>query len=503
MATADNALAGIRQDTQPKAKPQEFSTESHRGLRLGNGIEIRVPTEKFDDGLTGKDYDAAIDYIQRMKKRAEETVAVYEPIECYPLEGAYALMKALQDIYGWANAIPGVGFFGQKVPPTMVGLEIGFNETTNVVWGRMEVPGVTGFLNSGIDEKDGRMIYVLSGEVKQKNMAAVKLIANKIREITSTTSIYRGKAIRVKFGSEDIWDDQPHFLDTSHAERDSLIFSKDLQKQINVNLWTCIEHTARCRQAGIPLKRGILLEGPYGTGKTLVAHVTAAICEANGWTFIYLNDVKQLAKAIQFANSYAPAVIFAEDVDKAVDGGSASVGRTDKVNAILNTIDGMDTKNHEIMVVLTTNHLGQINQAMLRPGRLDAVISVRPPDAEAVEKLIRLYGRGLIADDEDLGQVGQALAGEIPASIREVVERAKLSAISHVEPGQLLYVTGEDLYTAATLMKNHLELLRQQDPPDRTLETAVGILGRHLVPQMGAVAAKIEGAAVIKAGKAA
>ena len=81
------------------------------------------------------------------------------------------------------------------------------------------------------------------------------------------------------------------------------------------------------------------------------------------------------------------------------------------------------------MVILTTNAVENINKAMLRPGRLDAVINFERPDAYTAERLIRYYGGELVPQHEDLQAVGVALAGQIPAVIRECVERAKLSAI--------------------------------------------------------------------------
>ena len=452
------------------------------GMDLGAGIKLMLPGAKATENLQNGDYDAAIRALQEMRQRANETVSIYEVIETYPLEGAYALLRALQRIYGWARPIPTPGFFGDE-PPTMVSLEIGLAddgtpEVVQVPWGRMKVPNITGYLEPGMAQKNGRPVFVLQGEVRQRNMGSVRKIAETIREIVTTESIYRGRAIRVKFGAKNLFDDQPHFLDVRAAKREELIFSDDLMAQVATNIFTPIEHTDACRAAGVPLKRGILLEGPYGTGKTLVAFVTAATCVANHWTFIYLEDVKDLAKAIQFAVPYGTCVIFAEDVDKAVEGDA----RTDKVNAILNTIDGMDTKSHELMVVLTTNHLENINQAMLRPGRLDAVISVRPPDAAAVIKLIKLYSRNQLVPTEDLTKVGGMLAGEIPAVIREVVERAKLGAInrgSATAAGRLV-LTATDLEIAAAGMLNHLELLRTKPVEDTSLSTAVARLGSAL-----------------------
>ena len=85
--------------------------------------------------------------------------------------------------------------------------------------------------------------------------------------------------------------------------------------------------------------------------------------------------------------------------------------------------------------MLTTNHLENINPAMLRPGRLDSIINVLPPDAEAVSRLFHLYGGSTIAADEDLSKAADLLSGTIPAVIAEVVKRAKLVQLGLQAPG--------------------------------------------------------------------
>ena len=72
------------------------------------------------------------------------------------------------------------------------------------------------------------------------------------------------------------------------------------------------------------------------------------------------------------------------------------------MDEILNVIDGIESKGTEIITVLTTNNLGNITSAMLRPGRLDAIVSVRAPDAKAAQQLVRLYAGTLLAADDDL-----------------------------------------------------------------------------------------------------
>lgn len=416
-------------------------------------------------------YAEAIDHLKKKVKEEETEVSVREEIDAFPLDGAYMLMRVLQDLYGWASPVPTPGLFGPN-PPTMMSLEIRPGVYTQIFWGGFAMPGIEGQLNCGADFKDGRMVFVIQGNVKKKNEADLRHVASEVRRRIRTESIYLGQAIRLTTNEHgDIEADMaPKFIDTTQVREEELVLPKTVEEEVATSIYAPIEKTALCRKHRVPLKMGVLLEGPYGTGKTLTAYVTAKKCVQNGWSFIYLDRVGALKQAIQFAKPYMPAVIFAEDIDRAVEGEE----RTADIDDVLNTIDGIEAKNTEVMVVLTTNHVEKINRAMLRPGRLDAVISIMAPDREAAEKLVRIYGKNLVVPGP-LPEASLELDGQIPAVIREVVERAKRRAIwrlhSEDEPFQL---TDHDLAQAARSMKHHLGLMKPQAVPPLSPEEAQG-----------------------------
>jgi len=410
----------------------------------------------------------AIRWLERKEDELEQEVAINEVFDAYPGDGAHALTQALKAIYGFTALKTKRGMFGDT-PPTMIGVRTGPNpeDSVQVPWGQVQIPGVEGHLETGITIVKGRPVFVLGGVVKRKNEQEIAEVARHMREYLKDNSIYQGKAIRIEFpdleNARSLQDFEPEFLDLSNVKPNELIFSDEVQRNIHANLFTPILYSDRCREAGIPLKRGVLLAGPYGTGKTMTAYVAAKYAEDNGWTFLYLKDVNDLAIAIQFAKMYGPAVIFAEDLDNAL----GTSRRDTDVNDILNTIDGVDSKDTEVIVCLTTNHVDRINKAMLRPGRLDAVINVTPPNGEAAIKLVRQYARGLLDENGDFTEVGNLLDGKIPAVIRETVERAKLAAISNSPDGEMK-IKADDLVLAAQSMSGQLKLLTPQEPDDRS-----------------------------------
>ncbi len=414
--------------------------------------------------------------LQRKIQLDAEEVGVNEEVDAFPLDGAYAFAQVLKKRFGWVSTKATKGLFGDT-PPQTISLEIGVDTYEQVIWGEFELPGIEGSLRTGHTMKHGRPIFCLQGTIKKKHQREIKSIAEDIRAYVKEKSVYKGKAIRLKTtnGKLDVGN-PPSFLDLKDVDEDQLIFSDEVQAQVTTSLFTPIEKTDLCRKYGVPLKRGVLLEGPYGTGKTLAAYVSAKKAVENGWTFIYLDKVTSIKEALMFGRMYQPAIVFAEDIDKAVSG-----ERTVKIDEVLNHIDGIDSKNCDIMTILTTNFVEKLDKAMMRPGRLDAVITVLPPDIKAVEKLIRNYGRDLIKKDEDLAEASKELDGHIPAVIREVVERAKLYAMSRLEEDENLILTGKDLAHSARGMKRHLELMN----PTKVTESTADKLANSLQDLVG------------------
>ena len=202
----------------------------------------------------------------------------------------------------------------------------------------------------------------------------------------------------------------------------------------------------------MPPKRGVLFAGPYGTGKTAQAFAAALLAVKFGWTFLYLADVSQLPKAIQFSKMYGRTVIYAEDIDRVTDG-----ERDEDMDEIFNMVDGIDTKESDILLIVTTNHLEKINKAMLRPGRLDVTIHIGPPDAEAVQRLIKGYAGDTLDASVTGEEAGLILDGQIPAVVREAVERAKLYAIDRTG-GEDFKLMDSDLVDAATEVIEQVKL---------------------------------------------
>jgi transitional endoplasmic reticulum ATPase len=118
---------------------------------------------------------------------------------------------------------------------------------------------------------------------------------------------------------------------------------------------------------------------------------------------------------------------------------------------------------------------------MLRPGRLDAVIDVTPPDGPAIERLIKVYAAGSLEPHIDLAEIGEVLAGNIPAVIAEVVKRAKLSQLSLQARGtRVTHLTAAALLDAAKTIQAQVLLLNPaKAQPSTRLDDALADVVRQ------------------------
>ena len=383
---------------------------------------------------------------------------IHEQIPGLPLDAAHAFVQVIRKRYGWAETKQATkyGMFGPfKTKPGMHRVNTGPNpdDYVEVPIGDFELTDISSKIETGFERSSSNRFmaaFYVEATVKHQDRKLIMEMIGETKKILATNSIYRGKAMRLRVDSDGNINSnfEPEFIDVTGIDETTLVHPQTTEMLLNTGLWTPIRKLDACRKHNIPLKRTALLSGPYGTGKSLTASVTAKLGIQHGWTFISVDNAKGLKHALEFAKRYQPAVVFAEDIDRIMS------ERDEKANDLLNIIDGVLDKSVEVITVLTTNHIEKIEPAMLRPGRIDVMVNVGHPDAEAACRLVKVYGRDLVPDDVDLTRVGAEMDGFIPAAIREVIERGKLSML--MEGRETL--TENDLLSAAIGMKVHAEL---------------------------------------------
>lgn len=430
----------------------------------------------------------AISFLKAHIRQQEEETSFSRTYRYRPLDGAHAVQSALRRVFGTAGLGKATfSFFGRN-PPQLISVATGVDSTVQIPWGAMEVPlfGGTMYLGATHDAEYGSL-FALTIETQRRFKAHVEGLFQIVAEELRKGSIYKGQAIN---GAE-----QPEFLDLRGVSADKVIYSDEVTVQLEANIWSLLRHTDKMRSLGMPLKRAVLLEGPFGCGKTLGAFLTAQEAVNNGWTFIYCRPGKdELDTVMQTARLYQPAVVFFEDVDTI-----ASSGDRDHVSQLLDTFDGITSKGTELMAVLTTNHKESIVKGMLRPGRLDALIHIGALDTSGVQRMIEsTVDASLLRNDLDYDAIAQAMGvgtddGFLPAFVKESIDRTVRYSLArnNGEPGIL---TTEDFIHAALGLRPQLDLMNGANE-GKMPDTLGGVMRREIADVVSATTIERGGAA--------
>ena len=276
-------------------------------------------------------------------------------------------------------------------------------------------------------------------------------VAAELRVLVLEHNVFRGQVL--SFGGEVFGHGQAMLSfhrrpDTTAAQ---LILGPDVLAQIERQVVVVARHRDQLRAAGQHLKRGLLLYGPPGVGKThTVRYLTASLPHT---TVIELTGsaLHMLGEACSIARSLAPAMIVVEDVDLIAENRGMHPGQHPMLFQLLNEMDGL-AEDSDVLFVLTTNRADLLEPALAeRPGRIDQAVELTPPDRLAREQLFGLYKGRLDVDTSRLDDVLDRTDGVTASFIKELLRRAALlSAVDSAETKAALRVTADQLDAALT-----------------------------------------------------
>lgn len=230
-------------------------------------------------------------------------------------------------------------------------------------------------------------------------------------------------------------------------------------------LWP-LQHPDTFARLGVDPPRGVLLYGPPGCGKTFIVRALASTGQLSvhavkgselmdKWVGSSEKAVRELFRR---ARDSAPSLVFLDEVDALAPrrGQSFDSGVTDRVvAALLTELDGVDPLR-DVVVLGATNRPDLIDPALLRPGRLERLVFVEPPDAAARREILRTAGKSVpLSADVDLDEVAAGLDGYSAADCVALLREAALTAMRRSLDA--IDVTAADLAAARETVRPSLD----------------------------------------------
>jgi len=236
-----------------------------------------------------------------------------------------------------------------------------------------------------------------------------------------------------------------------------------------------LRHPNLFERLGIEPPKGVLLHGPPGTGKTMLAKAVANESEA---TFLSINSTEVMSKFVgeaekrirsifEEAEKNAPAIIFIDEIDAIAIKREESYGEVERrvVAQLLATMDGLKNRG-KVIVIGATNRPNALDPALRRPGRFDREIEIGVPDKAGRLSILKIHTRNMpLTDDVKLDQIAAVTHGFVGADLESLCKEAAMNVIRRILPDlkwkekipeellEKLTVTGKDFKEALRLVR--------------------------------------------------
>ena len=243
------------------------------------------------------------------------------------------------------------------------------------------------------------------------------------------------------------------YVKSSEGIRFRDVAGEDEAKENLSEIVEYLHNPARYKEIGASMPKGILLVGPPGTGKTMLAKAVAG--EANvpffsmsGSEFVEMfvgMGASKVRDLFQQAKEKAPCIVFIDEIDAIGKKRDGQIGGNDEreqtLNQLLTEMDGFED-NTGVIILAATNRPESLDPALLRPGRFERRVPVELPDLKGREDILKVHAKKIkVGDNVDYNKVARMASGASGAELANIVNEAALRAVRDNRK----FVTQEDL----------------------------------------------------------
>ncbi len=195
------------------------------------------------------------------------------------------------------------------------------------------------------------------------------------------------------------------------------------------------------KEIGASMPKGILLVGPPGTGKTMLAKAVAGEADVpffsmSGSEFVEMfvgMGASKVRDLFRQAKEKAPCIVFIDEIDAIGKKRDGQIGGNDEreqtLNQLLTEMDGFEG-NNGVIILAATNRPESLDPALTRPGRFDRRVPVELPDLKGREEILKVHARKIkVAEDVDFGKIARMASGASGAELANIVNEAALRAV--------------------------------------------------------------------------
>ncbi|TQS81019.1 AAA family ATPase [Candidatus Methanomassiliicoccus intestinalis] len=282
---------------------------------------------------------------------------------------------------------------------------------------------------------------VTRGDIIQINVMGRKIDLVVVNFAPTADATIINRKTEVKISEKPVKEDQASIPKVTYEDIGGL---EEEVKKVREMIELPLRHPELFERLGVEAPKGVLLHGPPGNGKTLLAKAVAGETNANFITIggpeimskFYGESEERLREIFKQAEENAPSIIFIDEIDSIAPKREDVSGETERrvVAQLLSLMDGLEARG-KVVVIGATNRPNAIDPALRRPGRFDREIEINPPNKDGRLEILQIHTRGMPLESEvSLEELADLTHGYVGADLSALCKEAAIRSLRRILP---------------------------------------------------------------------